>query len=269
MLTKFWLLHFAVTLDWLKSNMNTKYTKYTVAVALRSKDSLWLSQRINTANFQGKWQCAGGKLEKDENPLDGGLRELKEETNLEIDRVRVRFCGQVNDDPTTKTCFIYYIDLNESEIPVRTENKNTDWVLLPYDEALKLDLMPGLIETIGKLRKIDREDAIKSLVNLTNETGCFSVDTEIPAPTWKEPLREDYSRFINEVTGNEDSGTNGLTFDKLSKKYGSAYLQCVYSAYSCLGGSMTDEEFCQYWGDIPKGFFDKKIKHVTTFKKLN
>ena len=40
---------------------------------------------------------------------------------------------------------------NEDEIPVRTENAMTDWVLLSYDEAMAKDLMPGLTYTIRKL----------------------------------------------------------------------------------------------------------------------
>lgn len=252
--------------------MNKEYTKYTVAVGLRCGDKFWMSQRINTPNFAGKWQFPGGKLEKDENPLDGGLRELKEETNLDIDCKRVRYCRHIEGDPTTLICYVYYIDLNATEIPVRTENTMTDWRLFTYDEALKLDLMPGLVETLDKL-KIIESTVVDKKTNTDNEAGFFSVDKETPGPTWKSPSIDDYNRFVNEVfkadLNREDSAVNGLTFDKLSKKYGSAYLDCVYAAYSCLGDSMTDEEFCKYWGNIPKGFFEKKIKHVTTFKKLN
>lgn len=132
---------------------NMEYTKYTVAVGLRCKDKLWMSQRINTPNFHGKWQFAGGKLDDGENPIDGGLRELKEETNLEIDINRLRYIGSITGDPSTKSCFVYYVDINEAEIPVRKENLMSDWVLLTYDEALKKDLLPGLKNTIENIRK--------------------------------------------------------------------------------------------------------------------
>lgn len=113
---------------------------------------MWMSQRVRTETFHNKWQWPSGKLEENENPIDGGLRELKEETGLVIDVNRMKYLGQIQGDPTTYCCFVYYIDLNETEIPVRTENLMTDWRLVSYDEALKLDLMPGLTEMIERLR---------------------------------------------------------------------------------------------------------------------
>lgn len=130
-----------------------EYTEYTVSVALRCRDRVWMSQRVNTTNFHGKWQFPGGKLEDGENPIDGGLRELREETNLDVHIKRIRYIGSITGDPTTKCCYVYYVDLNDAEIPVRKENKMTDWVLLTYDEALSKDLLPGVTNTIENLRK--------------------------------------------------------------------------------------------------------------------
>lgn len=129
-----------------------EYTKYTVAVVLRCKDKLWMSQRMNTVNFPGKWQFPGGKLDHYENPFNGGLRELKEETNLNIEYERFEYLCSIIGDPSTKICFVYCVNLKETEIPVRTENKMTDWVLLTYDEALKKDLLPGLKNVIESLK---------------------------------------------------------------------------------------------------------------------
>jgi 8-oxo-dGTP diphosphatase len=131
-----------------------EYTAYTVALALRCGNKLWMSQRVNTINFPGKWQFPGGKLSENENPIDGAVRETKEETNLDITEKRLRYAGSIDGDPTTYICYVYYVDLNEAEIPVRTENKMTDWQRLSYDEALKKDLMPGLPEIIEKLRTL-------------------------------------------------------------------------------------------------------------------
>ena len=129
-----------------------EYTKNTVACALRCGDKLWMSKRINTPNFPDKWQFAGGKMDKGEtNPIDASLREVKEETNLDIEISRLKYLSGIYGDPSTKCCYVYYVELNEDEIPVRTENSMTDWVLLSYDEAMAKDLMPGLTYTIRKL----------------------------------------------------------------------------------------------------------------------
>jgi 8-oxo-dGTP pyrophosphatase MutT (NUDIX family) len=122
-----------------------EYTQTTVCCALRSGRKLWMSQRVNTPNFSGKWQFPGGKMDAGEtNPIDACLREVKEETNLVIDINRLKYLTPVTNDPTTACCYVYYVDLNDAEFPVRTENVMTDWVLLSYEEALEKDLMPGL-----------------------------------------------------------------------------------------------------------------------------
>ena len=131
-----------------------RYCEYTVCCAIRTGDKLYLSERINTAEFHGYWQFAGGELEKNENPRDGAKRELLEETALDIDIGRFFYVTSILNDPSTKVCYVYYVDLGEAEYPMRTENKSSDWQLLSYDDALKLHLMPGLAEAIHILRKI-------------------------------------------------------------------------------------------------------------------
>jgi 8-oxo-dGTP diphosphatase len=130
-----------------------KYHKYTCACALRSGKNVWMSERLLADNFAGYWQFAGGKCEENENPIDAAVREVKEETNLDIAVFRMKYLDQIKGDPSTHTCFVYYVDLNEAEVPVRTENLNSDWVLLDYDEVLKKHLMPGIPQCIAKLKK--------------------------------------------------------------------------------------------------------------------
>ena len=128
-----------------------EYKEFTVACILRSGDKIWLSQRINTENFNGKWQCPGGKCEHKENPIDSIIREVKEETNLYVSN-RLKYLGPNYDESATKICYVYYVDLHNDEFPVRTENVMTDWVLFSYDEALKKDLIPGFSNLIENLR---------------------------------------------------------------------------------------------------------------------
>jgi len=129
-----------------------EYTQHTACCALRCGNKLWMSQRVNTPNFTRKWQFAGGKCGDNENPINACLRELKEETNLDIDINRLKYLGGIYNDPSTHSCYVYYVDLSDTEFPVRTENTMTDWVLLSYEEALSKDLMPGLKESIEILK---------------------------------------------------------------------------------------------------------------------
>lgn len=129
-----------------------EHTQYTVAVGLLFDKKVYLSQRVNTLNFAGKWQFAGGKLEENENPIDGGVREVKEETGLEISTNRLHYVVPITGDPTTYTCYIYVVKLNDAEVPQKMEAVTTEWKLFDFDEALRLDLMPGLPITLDILR---------------------------------------------------------------------------------------------------------------------
>ena len=141
-----------------------EYNKYTVAVGLIrfSEGKAYLSQRVNTKNFVGKWQFVGGKLEKGEHPADGGAREVEEETGLNIGPERLSYFMPSLEDPTTDVCHAFLVELVDGEIPIRTEHqKMTDWILVTFEEALKLDLMPGLRTIIGKLKtQFDRLEKV-------------------------------------------------------------------------------------------------------------
>ena len=144
--------------------INMEYNKYTVAVGLIrfSEGKAYLSQRVNTKNFVGKWQFVGGKLEKGEHPVDGGAREVEEETGLNIGPKRLSYFMPILEDPTTDVCHAFLVELTNKEIPIRTErHKMTDWILVTFEEALKLDLMPGLRTIIGKLKtQFDRLEKV-------------------------------------------------------------------------------------------------------------
>lgn len=130
-----------------------EYTKYTVTVGLLRDNKVYMSQRINTANFTNKWQFAGGKLNDNEEPVTGALREVAEETGLLINPYRFKWVMDILEDPTTDACFAYLVKLKEHEIPKRMEaNKMTEWKLLTFDEALQLDLMPGLKTILTNLK---------------------------------------------------------------------------------------------------------------------
>jgi 8-oxo-dGTP pyrophosphatase MutT (NUDIX family) len=132
-----------------------EYAKYTVAAALRVGDKIYLSQRINTTNFPDKWQCSGGKVEVGERSVDAVAREVLEETGLNISLSRFRHVGRILGDPTTRVCHVYLVDLYHDELPEQTEaDKNSEWQLFGYDEAAKLDLMPGIKSSLDKIRSM-------------------------------------------------------------------------------------------------------------------
>jgi ADP-ribose pyrophosphatase YjhB (NUDIX family) len=53
-------------------------------VIVKCNDKVLLCKRNNDGSLPGEWSIPGGKIEIDETPIDGAVREFYEETNLEI-----------------------------------------------------------------------------------------------------------------------------------------------------------------------------------------
>lgn len=66
--------------------MNKPHPHLNVVIALiwnHSKERILLSRRREEQDFSGFWEFPGGKVERDESPIDALKRELKEELNIE------------------------------------------------------------------------------------------------------------------------------------------------------------------------------------------
>lgn len=55
------------------------------AWVINSKNEYLISQRAPTKSFPYKWECTGGSVLKDEDSIEGAMRELKEELGLTVD----------------------------------------------------------------------------------------------------------------------------------------------------------------------------------------
>jgi 8-oxo-dGTP diphosphatase len=68
-----------------------KKKKYS-GVLVKHEDQVLLCKRNNEGSLPGEWSIPGGKIEKEETPIDGAVREFYEETHLEITKP-LTFCG--------------------------------------------------------------------------------------------------------------------------------------------------------------------------------
>lgn len=80
----------------------------------------------------------------------------------------------------------------------------------------------------------------------------------------KEINPKDWSRFIAEAMNDEfdeESYSNfNIGFKRLTKRYGSQYIEYCKAAWQANDGILSEEEFCYINGEIPKGFFKSKIE---------
>lgn len=97
-----------------------KKKKYS-GVLVKAKKRVLLCKRNNEGSMPGEWSIPGGKLEKDESPLDGAVREFYEETHLEITKP-ITFCGILkrytrNGEQLKGQMFTFLMDIEEEIFP--------------------------------------------------------------------------------------------------------------------------------------------------------
>ena len=68
--------------------------KRYAGLIVKCKDKVLLCKRNNSGSLPGEWSIPGGKLEKNETPIDGVVREFYEETNCKVNEP-INLCGMI------------------------------------------------------------------------------------------------------------------------------------------------------------------------------
>lgn len=116
--------------------------KYTVCHIRRGNELLLLNRKKHPN--KGMWNAVGGKIEKDETPLEGVIREAFEETGIKIEHVTS--AGTViwdsNRENSGMHVFIANLPIDATfETPLKTEEgildwKEIDWVMDPENAGI-------------------------------------------------------------------------------------------------------------------------------------
>ena len=118
----------------------------TLTLALLFRDDKILLAMKKRKFGVGKWNGYGGKLEEGETPIDGIVREVKEESNLDIPQELCKELGHMDfyfDDKAEwdQRVIIYRVDDFVGE-PEETEEMMPKWFQIseiPWDEMWKGD----------------------------------------------------------------------------------------------------------------------------------
>ncbi|MUK88888.1 NUDIX domain-containing protein [Ornithinibacillus sp. L9] len=118
--------------------------KYTIAFIKRGEEILLLNRESST--WMGSWNGVGGKLEKNETPTECIIREIKEETNIDLERIEYK--GTVTWDSDTANSgngmYAFVVELPityDYQSPIKTVEgildwKKIDWILHPKNTGV-------------------------------------------------------------------------------------------------------------------------------------
>jgi 8-oxo-dGTP diphosphatase len=91
------------------------------------------------------WCVPGGKLEKDECPIEAVIREVQEETGLILPKENLHYCRAVfiRFPNSEFILHLFRIHLNEFPDLLLNTREHSDYCWVTYEEALCLPLIPG------------------------------------------------------------------------------------------------------------------------------
>ncbi len=123
-----------------------------VSAFLRHQDRVLLVRRIDrVGTYQGRWSAISGYLE-DEAPLQQAYREIREETGLPKDQLKLAATGQPLEIPAPELDRIWVVhpflfDIRDPRhIRLDWENLESNWVTLRGIEDYPT--VPRLLETL-------------------------------------------------------------------------------------------------------------------------
>lgn len=128
-----------------------------VVAAVIVKDGTILATQRGYGEFKGKWEFPGGKVENGENLEQAIIREIKEETNADINVIEYINTVEYDYDTFHLTMHTYLCELlnNNPEFVYHDDNtlEHENMVWLDLNDIDHLDWLPADILVINDLKK--------------------------------------------------------------------------------------------------------------------
>jgi 8-oxo-dGTP pyrophosphatase MutT (NUDIX family) len=126
----------------------------------------------------------GGKCEEGETPLDCAVREVKEETGLDLEREKVVYIGKIIEGDKHVYFYIYFFD---SEIYLPDSEKDfvdNRWFVLENTSEYLPEMIPGNEEMIVQIpgiidQVLNNEKFTPFVVDLTSNQEAMEVTKQI------------------------------------------------------------------------------------------
>ncbi len=117
--------------------------------ALTPNGRVLVTKRHPEKRWGGFWEVTGGSVLKGEGPVQGALRELREETGISVSEADLRSVyvdpRQVEGRaPTIYHCFLTLFDPDQQRIRLQ-EGETVDYRLLPYEEFKRFILSDAYV----------------------------------------------------------------------------------------------------------------------------
>jgi 8-oxo-dGTP diphosphatase len=120
---------------------------YLTKAIVRFKDKYLLLKKAKDIIPEnvGKWECSGGRIDKDEDPKKAVLREIKEETGLTCDIIKELPFLQMTDQKYNSQCHVFLVKTYSDNVKLSSEHTEYRWVTPEEAKKMPFVLFASLI----------------------------------------------------------------------------------------------------------------------------
>ncbi|MEK4213412.1 DNA mismatch repair protein MutT [Bacillus wiedmannii] len=129
--------------------------KHTLCFIKRNEEILMLNREYDPV--KGLWNGVGGKIEKGETALENAIREIKEETNIEVTHDNIQFKSIIKweDSSYSGGMYVYLVELH-NEFAYLTPKKVSEgildwkeisWILSDYNYGVG-EMIPNFLSEV-------------------------------------------------------------------------------------------------------------------------
>lgn len=129
----------------------------TLCFVINGDDVLLMKRAPHRRVFPNKYNGLGGHIERDEDPLQGAIREIKEETGLDVRDVRLRAVHNIDAGQATGILlFVFTAVSDQREVSDNEDEGTLHWI--PRDAVAELDLVEDLPEVMPRVLDVAHGD---------------------------------------------------------------------------------------------------------------
>jgi 8-oxo-dGTP diphosphatase len=153
----------------------------TLTFVLHGGDVLLMKRSATKRIFPNRYNGLGGHIERDEDPYTSALREVKEESGLDVSDLRLRGVYNIDSgDATGIVLFIFTARALTASLAHDCDEGTLHWV--PVDQALTLDLVEDLplilprvlamqADDVSFFAHVSYDDADRLVLRFANQAG--------------------------------------------------------------------------------------------------
>ena len=122
---------------------------------VRNGDAVLLMKRApHRRVFPNQYNGLGGHIERDEDPASGAIREIEEESGLQVHSLRLRSIHNIDAGGRTGILLFVYTAVSDSRaIPRHSPEGTLEWV--ETDKLDELDLVEDLPQLLPRILRMD------------------------------------------------------------------------------------------------------------------